>query len=85
MLTQDQGTGQMPHPVGCDQGRQEDWGDRGQMQKLGPQKMDCVRGMWWHVSKKFQDFTCSEVCSGDLFSCMHTVHYSIYLQVAVFD
>ena len=46
------------------QGCQEDWGGPGQIQKVGPPKMDCVREIWGHIPRKFWDFTCSEVCSG---------------------
>ena len=37
------------------QGRQEDWGGGGlgQIQKVGPHKIDCVRGVWGHAPRKF--------------------------------
>ena len=48
----------------CVQGRREDWGGPGQIQKVGPHEMDGIRGVCGQGPRKFRDFTCSEVYSG---------------------
>ena len=35
------------------QGRREDWGGPGQIQKVGPHKMDYGRGVWGHAPRRF--------------------------------
>ena len=44
------------------QGCREDWGGPGQTQKVGPHKMDYVRGVWGHTPRKFCDFTRALKC-----------------------
>ena len=69
------------------QGCQEDWGGAGQIQKVGLHKIDCVRGVLGHATRKFWDFTCSGGSWGSL-SCMHTCTYipsSCHLRLAVSD
>ena len=39
--------------VVCIQGCREDWRGPGQIEKVGPHKMDCVKGVWGHAPRKF--------------------------------
>jgi len=49
---------------GQQQGRREDWGGPGQIQKVGLHNMDCAKGVWQHTPRKLWNLTCSKVCSG---------------------
>ena len=43
------------HEHAFTQGRREDYGGPRQIQKVGPHKMDCVRRVWGHAPKNFEN------------------------------
>ena len=69
------------------QGRREDWGGQGQMQKVGPHKMDCVGGggAGGTPPGNFEILHALKCVLGAPEAFFVHAHSNIYLQVVVFD
>ena len=66
------------HEHAFTQGRREDYGGPRQIQKVGPHKMDCVRRVWGHAPKNFENLHALKCVLGAPEALFHACTQYIY-------